>query len=185
MTAAGRVNRGPRAAADNRAALIAAAREVFASNGFDAPLSQIARTAGVGQGVLYRHFPTRDAIALAVFDENIAEVEALAADPATRVDTVLEVIVEQITASAAFVAMLRPTGSEPRLQAVAERLTTLIASKLDDPAQRGDIAESLDAADIVLAVAMLANVLSESEPGARAETAHRAWALLRSGLAPR
>ncbi|UGT60473.1 TetR/AcrR family transcriptional regulator [Nocardia asteroides] len=185
MTSPGRVNRGPRAAADNRAALIAAARRVFASSGFDAPLSSIARTAGVGQGVLYRHFPSRDAIALAVFDENIAEVEALAADPETRVDTVLEVIVEQITASAAFVAMLRPTGSEPRLLAVAQRFDALIAKKLADPAQRGDLDPALDAADVVLAVAMLANVLSESDPAARGEIAQRAWRLLRRGLAPR
>ena len=43
----------------NRVALLAAAREVFATRGLDAPLEQIARNAGVGIGTLYRHFPTR------------------------------------------------------------------------------------------------------------------------------
>ncbi|MFB9629003.1 TetR/AcrR family transcriptional regulator [Nonomuraea helvata] len=55
----GSTNRGPGAAVRNRAALIAAAREVFAAAGYDAPLSMVARVAGVGQGSLYRHFPDR------------------------------------------------------------------------------------------------------------------------------
>ncbi|WP_228533348.1 hypothetical protein [Nocardia sp. BSTN01] len=41
------VNRGPAAAAENRAALLAAAREVFAAYGADAPLWVIAQRAGV------------------------------------------------------------------------------------------------------------------------------------------
>jgi AcrR family transcriptional regulator len=53
----------------NRVALLAAAREVFADQGLDAPLEHIARAAGVGIGTLYRHFPTRadliDAIVIA------------------------------------------------------------------------------------------------------------------------
>ena len=43
-------NQGPKAAARNRAALVAAAREVHAEHGLDAPLFAIARRAGVGQG---------------------------------------------------------------------------------------------------------------------------------------
>lgn len=76
-----KINRGPAAAADNRAALLSAARKVFAERGYHAPLSAVAKEAGVGQGVLYRHFPTRLALAFAVFDENWAAYEALALDP--------------------------------------------------------------------------------------------------------
>ncbi|HYS35566.1 MAG TPA: helix-turn-helix domain-containing protein, partial [Pseudonocardiaceae bacterium] len=43
----------------NRAALAAAAREVFAEQGLDAPLEHIAKRAGVGIATLYRNFPTR------------------------------------------------------------------------------------------------------------------------------
>jgi AcrR family transcriptional regulator len=50
----------------NREALITAAREVFSSQGIDAPLEHIARRAGVGIATLYRHFPTRVALVDAI-----------------------------------------------------------------------------------------------------------------------
>jgi AcrR family transcriptional regulator len=56
-------------------ALIAAAREVFAGDGVNGSLEEIARRAGVGIGTLYRNFPTRQALLEAVY---VDEVEALA-----------------------------------------------------------------------------------------------------------
>jgi AcrR family transcriptional regulator len=56
-------------------ALIAAARDVFASDGVNGSLEEIARRAGVGIGTLYRNFPTRQALLEAVY---VDEVEALA-----------------------------------------------------------------------------------------------------------
>ena len=46
-------------AARNRDLLVAAAREVLAEQGLDAPMSAVAKRAGVGQGTLYRHLPDR------------------------------------------------------------------------------------------------------------------------------
>lgn len=46
--------------------LVAAAREVFEAEGAGASLDLIARKAGVGNATLYRHFPTRHALLLAV-----------------------------------------------------------------------------------------------------------------------
>ncbi|MEV6041596.1 helix-turn-helix domain-containing protein [Nonomuraea sp. NPDC052116] len=43
-----------------------------ATVGYDAPLSLVARTAGVGQGGLYRHFPDRLGLVLAVFNDGAA-----------------------------------------------------------------------------------------------------------------
>jgi AcrR family transcriptional regulator len=43
----------------NRAALLGAARDVFAEQGLEAPLEEIALRAGVGIATLYRRFPTR------------------------------------------------------------------------------------------------------------------------------
>jgi AcrR family transcriptional regulator len=57
-------------------ALIAAAREVFAEQGTDASLEEIARRAGVGIGTLYRNFPTRQDLFERVY---IGEVEDLCA----------------------------------------------------------------------------------------------------------
>ncbi|HEY0501720.1 MAG TPA: helix-turn-helix domain-containing protein [Kutzneria sp.] len=50
----------------NRDALLAAAAPAFASRGADASLEEIARQAGVAIGTLYRHFPTREALFVAV-----------------------------------------------------------------------------------------------------------------------
>jgi len=72
-------------AARNRAAIVEAAREVFAEQGLDAPLDEIARRAGTGNATLYRRFPTRGNLIAAVFAERMAEhldaVEAALADP--------------------------------------------------------------------------------------------------------
>jgi AcrR family transcriptional regulator len=56
-------------------ALLAAAREVFAVDGVNGSLEEVARRAGVGIGTLYRNFPTRQALFDAVY---VNEVEALA-----------------------------------------------------------------------------------------------------------
>jgi AcrR family transcriptional regulator len=55
----------------NRNAIVAAAREVFAEQGLQAPLEEIARRAGVGIGTLYRRFPTREHLVAAALIEKI------------------------------------------------------------------------------------------------------------------
>ncbi len=57
----------------NREALLAKAREVFDAGGFfDLRFDDFARLAGVGTGTLYRHFPTREALAEAVYHGEVA-----------------------------------------------------------------------------------------------------------------
>src|SRR5215212_8784696 len=71
-------------AARNRAAIVESARAVYAEEGLDAPLDEIARRAGTGNATLYRRFPTRADLVGAVFAERMAEhvaaVEAGLAD---------------------------------------------------------------------------------------------------------
>ncbi|MHA6617998.1 TetR/AcrR family transcriptional regulator [Pseudonocardia sp. DLS-67] len=69
--------RGPQRASSRRnfEALLAAAREVFAADGVNGSLEEIARRAGVGIGTLYRNFPTRQTLFEAVY---VDEVDALA-----------------------------------------------------------------------------------------------------------
>lgn len=56
--------RGRQREADrNDARLFQAAREVFAERGWDAPVSEIARRAGVGMGSLYRRYPSKELLA--------------------------------------------------------------------------------------------------------------------------
>ncbi|MFI6094055.1 TetR/AcrR family transcriptional regulator [Lentzea sp. NPDC051213] len=64
-------------AARNRRAVIDAARHAFAQNGVNASLEDVARAAGVGPGTLYRHFPTRNDLVLAVIEDGLAELHRL------------------------------------------------------------------------------------------------------------
>jgi AcrR family transcriptional regulator len=60
-------------AARNRAAIVEAARAVFAELGLDAPWDEVARRAGVGNATLYRRFPTRRDLIAAVFADALTE----------------------------------------------------------------------------------------------------------------
>src|ERR1700759_624054 len=64
----------PRLRADarrNREKVLHAARETFAESGYDVPLDEIARRAGVGAGTVYRHFPTKEALFSAVIESRM------------------------------------------------------------------------------------------------------------------
>ena len=74
-----------RDAVENRERLLAAARELFAEQGFDVTLDDIARHAGVGVGTAYRRFANKGELLDALFAEQTVEVAAAAdaglADP--------------------------------------------------------------------------------------------------------
>src|SRR6266498_1487574 len=57
----------------NRAAILAAAREVFAEQGLEAPLEEIALRAGVGIATLYRRFPARAQLVAAALIEKVTQ----------------------------------------------------------------------------------------------------------------
>ena len=66
----------PRRRADverNERALVDAASRVFSASGVDAPVREVAAAAGVGMGTLYRHFPTRADLMVAVYRHQIDE----------------------------------------------------------------------------------------------------------------
>ncbi|MFI5683683.1 TetR/AcrR family transcriptional regulator [Streptomyces sp. NPDC051636] len=58
----------------NHERLLAEARAAFAAHGTDASLEDVARRAGVGIGTLYRHFPNRQALMSAVFEDAVSEL---------------------------------------------------------------------------------------------------------------
>ncbi|GAA2954208.1 MULTISPECIES: TetR/AcrR family transcriptional regulator [Streptomyces] len=55
----------------NRQTLLSAAAEVFVASGVDAPIREIAARAGVGMGTIYRHFPTRADLVVAVYRHQV------------------------------------------------------------------------------------------------------------------
>ncbi len=63
-----------RDAVQRREALISAAAECFETRGYSVPLEEIADLAGVGRGTLYRNFRDRVALALAIFEREIDDL---------------------------------------------------------------------------------------------------------------
>ena len=55
----------------NEQALLAAAAAVFVTSGVEAPVRDIAAAAGVGMGTIYRHFPTRADLVVAVYRHQV------------------------------------------------------------------------------------------------------------------
>jgi AcrR family transcriptional regulator len=69
-------------AARNAGAILVAARQLVAERGPDVPFDEIARRAGVGNATLYRHFPTRSDLLVAVYGDEVAELCRRADRPA-------------------------------------------------------------------------------------------------------
>jgi AcrR family transcriptional regulator len=64
------IARAPRAdARRNREAVIAAAKQLFADEGLEAQMPDVAKAANVGVGTVYRHFPTKDDLIAALVAE--------------------------------------------------------------------------------------------------------------------
>lgn len=82
----------------NRDHLLAIAGDLLSSGGAEASLRDIARTAGVGLGTLYRHFPTREALLEALLRERFETL------------TVRAIALEaEVASGAALVTWLRET----------------------------------------------------------------------------
>ncbi|MFE4967613.1 TetR/AcrR family transcriptional regulator [Streptomyces sp. NPDC056660] len=66
-------------ARENRARILAAAREALAADGTTS-MNQIGQRAGVGAGTLYRNFPTRESLVLAVYQDEVARITGTVPD---------------------------------------------------------------------------------------------------------
>ena len=171
-------NRGPAAASDNRAAILAAARRLFAARGFHVPLNAIAKEAGVGQGVLYRHFPNRLDLAFAVFDGNLTDFEQLAADPGPETfERLWNLLLEQTVREAAFVEMMLEARESGTDYDGEERLRAAFSSALARAREAGRAAGTLDVEAVLLAWRMAFGIVttapSPSEAWSALERAFR------------
>lgn len=183
MSTKTKVNLGPSAGPANRAALIAAAREVFAESGLGAPLSSVARRAGVGQGSLYRHFPDRIALAVAVFDENISALEELAARGDTTLADLFDSVAEQVIASTAMIDLIVSERDE-RAEHLDTRMRAVATALLARDQASGRFGHHVETEDVMLAISMLALMLARSPEAERAEAASRARAIFRAAFSP-
>jgi AcrR family transcriptional regulator len=179
MAGQSKTNRGPSAGPENRAALVAAARVIFGQNGVDAPLSSVAKLAGVGQGSLYRHFPDRVSLVFAVFDENMSEIEAAASRPDTTVRELADLITHQTEGIAALIGI---TDGDARLGDLETRLREALAPKWEDAQRSGVVGNGASLDELMMAIAMVAAVVTHASEGDRHKVASAAWDLLRPGL---
>ncbi|MET8824330.1 helix-turn-helix domain-containing protein [Streptomyces sp. NPDC004610] len=179
-------NPGRKAAARNRAALVAAAREIFTEHGLDAPLSVIARRAGVGQGVLYRHFPDRESLAIAVLEENVRHIEVAADAKGATLAGVLGVLTWHLTESAGFLTLLhsKETGTRSGVLAYAHAVQDRVRHALGRHLTGGDGGRLGTLDDVMLAVIMVAGAVRSSTREEREERALAAWRLLGVTVGP-
>ncbi|HEY3338327.1 MAG TPA: helix-turn-helix domain-containing protein [Propionicimonas sp.] len=177
-------NRGPAAAAANRAAILAAARRLFAEHGYRVPLNAIAREAGVGQAVLYRHFPRRLDLAYTVFADNFAELEELAAaNPGPEAFVVLwRRIVDDLVESTAFIEMVLDARDDLPAEIDAPRLELLMAGPLARAQAAGLVDAAWTTADVLLLLHMTHGVVI-AQPERSREAVRRAISLVDPRLA--
>ena len=123
----------------NRARIVAAAAAAIAQEGPSTSLDKIARTASVGAGTLYRHFPTRDELLAAVFTDRIAVLCDRARmlgerhEPQEALQRWLEAMLDHAMTDNGLVEAIALTGSKPDIDCAAMILEA--ASELLERAQ--------------------------------------------------
>lgn len=164
-----RSNRGPAAAPENRRAILLAARRLFTERGYRVPLSAIAREAGVGQGVLYRHFPTRLDLAHAVFEANFTELEGIAADETPGAFARFwNRVVDLTVTDSAFVEMVVDARRTQEDYDGGQRLRRMIAPLLARAHQAEEVPATLTVDDLVLVQRMVYGVVVTAHDDAEA-----------------
>ena len=175
-------------AARNREAIVEAARAVFAEQGLDAPLDEIAKRAGTGNATLYRRFPTRSALVAAVFADRMADhVEAVEAglaqpDPWSGFASYISTVAAMQADDRGIADLVHmDLSSAPEIEALRARaydgLVRLIGRAHDDGVLRVDFTDQ----DVVLL--LMANAgLVERAHGIPDEASARLTALLLDGL---
>jgi AcrR family transcriptional regulator len=159
-------------AASNRARIIQVAREAIADGG-EVKLNAIARRAGVGQGTLYRHFPTREDLLAEVYTEDVGELVAAAPallaehEPLTALARWLDRVAGYAQVKRGVFAAVEAATSRDfaahSLGPIGEALTTLLdAGKAD-----GSIRPDIDARDVILLIGYLTR-LDQAEWDSRA-----------------
>jgi AcrR family transcriptional regulator len=92
----------------NRERIMSSGRELFARDGPEAQMDEIAARAGVGIGTVYRHFPTKEALLTAMVRDRFqefAEIATLAEDtldPRHALETVMRRSAEAVEGDMGF-----------------------------------------------------------------------------------
>jgi AcrR family transcriptional regulator len=158
----------------NRDQLVATARAVFGELGTRAPLDEIARQARIGNATLYRHFPTRDDLMVAVYAEEVAELCAV--DDGVDLFDWLERFVRHVAEKGDLARSLEPSARRSELHdgwhtAMVEAVGRLVGQAQRDGRLRADV----DPVDLL--------VLSAGMATAEPDRVKRMLQMVRRGVA--
>jgi AcrR family transcriptional regulator len=148
----------------NREAVIAAAKKLFADQGLEAQMPDIAKAAKVGVGTVYRHFPTKDdliaALAVERFERLAEKVrEGLEADDPW--DGLCEFIRFAARLQADDRGLCEVMGSRPEVMnasAFAVGLDKLMQELVVRAQRSGDLRKDLDWEDIPMIACSMGSV---------------------------
>jgi AcrR family transcriptional regulator len=168
--------------------LLDAAKEIFGERGADAPLDDIARRAGTGNATMYRHFPTRRDLIIAVYADEVTELcgrgEALLEDESPG-----DALVEWLRAFIAHVATKRELalaipgdedgGRSALFRGWHDAMHSVASALLDRARRVGAVRADLDVPDLLT----LANGIALASKDA--EQRERILLVLRQGTEPR
>ncbi|GAA4708846.1 transcriptional regulator, TetR family [Promicromonospora umidemergens] len=172
-------------ALENRARIVEVARrEIAASSTAELRLNAIAKEAGVGQGTLYRHFPTREALLVEVYRQEVDDLVDLAprlletAEPVDALarwfDRVAQYARVKRGVLAAVEASVWRDLTTHSLGPIGDAITLL----LDAGRAAGQIRDDVDAGDVIVLIGYLSR-LDDDEWDQRA---HRPLHIILDGL---
>lgn len=182
--------RAPRAdAARNRDHLLAVATRVFMSADAEPSMRAIASEAGVGIATLYRHFPTRESLVDAVYQDQVVRLttgarELLGQDPpAAAMRRWMDLFGDWIAAKNGMLDTLLAMIESGEITHARTRteLLTAITTILDAGRAAGDLRSDVTAEDIA---ASLIGIFTVAPRSGRGDQAGRLLNLLMDGLRP-
>jgi AcrR family transcriptional regulator len=169
----------------NLSRILAAARDVFAEQGYDASMEAIATRADVGVGTLYRRFPNKADLFKAVVDaarRRVREIaEAVLADVPAE-DCVFEFLRRCID----FPSCWRATISAPPWRSKGtglEQLAPLLREILDRSQEAGTVRSDVDVSDIVVVLMSVRSIADVCDTKS-SKPSRRFLELLLDGLRP-
>jgi TetR/AcrR family transcriptional regulator, transcriptional repressor of aconitase len=127
---------------ERRAHILAAARRCFVRDGFhQTSMQDLVREAGMSSGAVYRYFPSKDAMIVAIAEENLDQIVAI----------VQESVAHGADLGAALAAALEFASSRHTDDGFAAIALVVWAEALRNPALAARLRESFDAAGAALA----------------------------------
>jgi AcrR family transcriptional regulator len=163
--AAGSVSRAKRAdARRNEKTLLDAAADVFVTSGVDAPIRDIAAKAGVGTATIYRHFPTRADLIIAVYRHQVEGLAKAGPDLLTAAESPyaalrrwVDLFVDFLVTKHGLAAVLQSDDScfDPLHAYFLERLVPVCTQLFDAAVASGEIRSDVNALALMRGVGSL------------------------------